>query len=102
MIVVDSSVPALIDSDPEGAALRAQLSGREFAAPQILDLEIMSVYRRHSRTGKASEAETGQAVARLMELPIERFPHTQLTDRIGELRHNVTPYDALASRSPKR
>ena len=27
-------------------------------------------------------------------LPIERYPHTPLLDRIWELRHNFTAYDA--------
>lgn len=96
MIVIDSSVlaPALIDSDPDGAGLRAQLSGHELAAPQILDLEVMSVYRRHSRSGKITEAEADQAFRRLCELPLERFPHTTMSARIWELRHNVTSYDA--------
>lgn len=96
MIVVDSSIlaPALIDADPDGAGLRAQLAGHELAAPQILDLEVMSVYRRHARSGKITEAEADRAVKRLGELPVERFPHSQLTGRIWELRHNVTPYDA--------
>lgn len=96
MIVVDSSVlaPALVDADPDGAGLRAQLAGHELVAPQILDLEVMSVYRRHSRSGKITAAEADLAVQRLAELPMERFPHTHLTGRVWELRHNVTSYDA--------
>jgi predicted nucleic acid-binding protein len=96
LIVVDSSVlaPALIDSDPDGAGLRAQLAGHELVAPQILDLEVMSVYRRHCRSGKVTAAEADLAVQRLSELPLERFPHTHLTGRVWELRHNVTSYDA--------
>lgn len=64
MIVVDASVlaPALIDSDPDGSELRSLLSGHELAAPQLLDLEVMSIYRRHCRSGKVSKAEADSAV----------------------------------------
>jgi predicted nucleic acid-binding protein len=48
VIVVDASVvvTALADDGPEGARVRDRLTGEALAAPSLLDLEVISAWRR--------------------------------------------------------
>jgi predicted nucleic acid-binding protein len=92
VIVVDASVlaPALGDDDADGDAARARLRGEALAAPEIIDLEVASVWRRTL----ADERRASLALADLTDLPLTRAPHLPLLARCWELRHNLTPYDA--------
>jgi predicted nucleic acid-binding protein len=92
MIVVDASIlaSALGDDGGDGDRARARLSGEELAAPELLDLEVASVWRR------TLTDERRGALARkyLAEMPLARAPHLPLLARCWELRHNLTIYDA--------
>lgn len=93
MIVVDASVivSALGDDGPDGQRCRQRLRGESLAAPELIDLEVMSAWRRIFR-----EDERGkQAVGDLRRLRVARAPHASLVERCWELRHNLTPYDAV-------
>jgi len=92
MIVVDASVlaTALGDDGPEGAEARARLRDEDLAAPEIIDLEIASVWRRTLSDRRRAEL----ALADLADIPLRRAPHLPLLKRCWELRHNLTPYDA--------
>ncbi len=92
MIVVDASVlaPALGDDAADGDAARARLRGEDLAAPEIIDLEVASVWRRTL----ADERRASLALGDLADLPLRRAPHLALLARCWELRHNLTPYDA--------
>lgn len=96
MIVVDASVVAtsVLDDEADGAAVRARLRGSELGAPELMDLEVLSVIRRLLAAGQVTEARAGQATADLEELPILRAPHRPLLVRCWELRDNLSPYDA--------
>ena len=96
MIVVDASVlaPALADDDDDGDRARSRLNGERLAAPELVDLEVLSVVRRAMRAGRLSERRARQALDDLVVLPLRRVPHLPLVDRIWELRDNLTPYDA--------
>jgi predicted nucleic acid-binding protein len=92
VIVIDASVlaPALGDDDADGDAARARLRDEELAAPEIIDLEVVSVWRRTL----TDERRASLALADLADLPLRRAPHLPLLARCWELRHNLTPYDA--------
>jgi predicted nucleic acid-binding protein len=92
VIVVDASVlaVALGDDGPDGRSARRALAGEELAAPEIVDLEVTSVWRR--TLGDERRAEL--ALADLEQLPLTRARHLPLLPRCWELRHNLTPYDA--------
>ena len=92
MIVIDASVlaTALGDDGQDGQDTRERLAGEELAAPEIVDLEVMSVWRRTL----ADERRATLALADLADLPLRRAPHRPLLGRCWELRHNLTPYDA--------
>jgi predicted nucleic acid-binding protein len=92
VIVVDASVlaTALGDDGNDGGAARERLRGQDLAAPEIIDLEVMSVWRRTL----TDERRAALALADLRDLPLKRASHSPLLSRCWELRHNLTPYDA--------
>jgi predicted nucleic acid-binding protein len=92
VIAIDASVlaTALGDDGEDGDSVRTRLAGEELAAPEIVDLEVASVWRRTL----IDERRAALALADLAELPLRRAPHLPLLSRCWELRHNLTPYDA--------
>ncbi len=96
MIVVDASIvaTALADDGDDGDRTRARLHGESLSAPKLLDLEVLSVWRRAARAGRLDRRRARQALADLVDLPIARAPHVPLLDRIWELGDNLSPYDA--------
>ena len=96
MIVVDASVlaPALADDNSDGDAARSGLRGHALVAPELIDLEVASVWRRQVVAGQLEARRADLAVADLLALPLQRIPHRQLITRCWELRQNLTPYDA--------
>ena len=96
MIVVDASVlaPALADDDADGDRARARLRGERLVAPELVDLEVVSVLRRAARAGRLEERRSAQALADLATLPLRRVAHLPLLPRVWELRDNLTAYDA--------
>ncbi|MGY1590714.1 type II toxin-antitoxin system VapC family toxin [Geodermatophilus sp. SYSU D00708] len=96
MIVVDASVlvPALADDGADGDHARQRLRGQVLAAPEILDLEVLSVLRRLCRAGAVPPRRAEQALRDLTDLPVRRAPHRSLLPRCWELREDLTVYDA--------
>lgn len=96
MIVVDASVlaVALGDDGTDGRAARARLTGETLTAPELLDLEVVSVWRRHVAAKRMTARRASDALSDLADLPILRATHQPLLPRIWELRHAVTTYDA--------
>jgi len=96
VIVVDAS--AVLDLLLQTAAA-AQVESRLFEppetlhAPHLLDLEIAQVVRRYERAGQLTAERGAEALADYRALPIRRYPHTLLLERIWELRGNLTAYD---------
>lgn len=97
MIVVDASViaPALADDDIDGDLARKRLRGERLVAPEVLDLEVVSVFRKALLAGKLDERRAALALGDLVDLNLERVSHRSLLPRIWELHQNVTPYDAV-------
>jgi predicted nucleic acid-binding protein len=89
VIVIDASVLATALGD-DGDAARKRLRGQELAAPEIVDLEVTSVWRRKL----TDERRAALALTDLAELPLTRAPHRPLLPRCWQLRHNLTPCDA--------
>ncbi|MGL4175441.1 MAG: type II toxin-antitoxin system VapC family toxin [Dermatophilaceae bacterium] len=96
MLVVDASVlaVALGDDGPDGDRVRARLHGEALAAPELIDLEVTSVWRRQHRAGRMPTRRVRLALDDLVDLPVRRVPHRALLDRCWELRDALTPYDA--------
>ncbi len=96
MVVVDASVlaPALGDDGADGDTARAALVGQSLAAPELIDLEVASVYRRHVAGQRLPVRRAELALTDLADLPIHRVPHRLLMPRCWELRAHLTIYDA--------
>jgi len=96
VLVVDASVlvVALADDDVDGDHARARLRGERLAAPEIVDLEVVSVLRRAVGRGSLSSRRAELALTDLVELPLQRVPHRALVRRCWALRDNLTAYDA--------
>lgn len=96
MIVVDASVlgPALADDGPDGDLARARCRDESLVAPELIDLEIVSMLRRANAAGAVDDRRSALALIDLEVLPLERVAHAPLLPRVWELRSNVTPYDA--------
>jgi predicted nucleic acid-binding protein len=96
VIVVDASVltTALGDDGVDGRRARTRLSGEQLVAPEVIDLEVISAWRRLCAAGQLGSDRASQAVADLLAFRVERVPHKPLLQRCWELRDNVTVYDA--------
>jgi predicted nucleic acid-binding protein len=96
VIAVDASVlaVALGDDGPDGDQARARLRGERLTAPELVDLEVTSVWRRQAREGAMDCRRVALALADLTALPLRRAPHRPLLARCWELRSNLTIYDA--------
>ena len=97
MKVIDSSVfvAALADSTPGGDQVRRAVEGVDLAAPELIDVEVLSALRSLVAAGQLDSDVASRSVIRLGRVPIDRHPHAPLTSRCWELRHNLTPYDAV-------
>ncbi|MGA9276095.1 type II toxin-antitoxin system VapC family toxin [Ilumatobacter sp.] len=97
MIVIDASVLANVVGDDESAGVlarrRLQVAGAA-SAPDLVDVETVSVLRRRWLKRDLTDERFRDAVDDLLVLPITRFPTGALMSRAFELRANVTAYDA--------
>jgi predicted nucleic acid-binding protein len=96
VLVVDTSavLEALAARDPV-AGLVERLAGEgDLHAPHLIDTEVLHALRRMTRTGAISEERVADARGDFAELALARYPHEPLSDRVWELRHNLTAYDA--------
>ena len=96
VLVVDASVlaVALADDGEDGDAARARLRGQDLVAPELLDLEVVSVLRGQMIAGALDARRAGLALNDLSAMPLKRAPHLPLLQRCWELRANLTAYDA--------
>ena len=96
MIVLDASaaVALLVDSGPAGEQIGQVLLQHEIAYPSLLQYEIASALRRLA----ASEAITSQLAKRSLRestlLGGQPFEFADVTERVWELRHTLSAYDA--------
>ena len=97
MIVLDASaaVDWLLQTSAGRRIENRIYSGNEVLhSPHLLDLEVTQVLRRLARQNIISEERADESVSDLLDLRINRYPHTVLLRRIWELRHNLSAYDA--------
>lgn len=97
MSVLDASVfaEALTAATPLGRAARQRIAAdARWHAPAILPAEVLSVLRRLSLAGEISEPRTERARARLATTRFVLHPLAPHQQRVWELRHTITVYDA--------
>lgn len=101
MIVIDAS--AAIEWVLQ-TAKGAQVENRIFRktselprlhAPHLLDVEVAQVLRKHVAKGLLSEGRGQTALQDFLQIPLLRYPHEFLLERVWALRKNLTAYDAV-------
>lgn len=96
MIVVDTS--AVIDAvlaRPAKQELRARLSDDgDLHAPHLIDVEILHVLRSLVQRKAVHAARVEDARADIADIALTRYPLGPLSDRVWDLRHRLTAYDA--------
>lgn len=94
--VVDSSVlvAALIDSGQDGSWAESILAGGSLHAPELVYVETTNTLRRLEQAGQITRPEANAAHVDLMQLQLELFSFEPFAERIWELRHTLTSYDA--------
>jgi predicted nucleic acid-binding protein len=97
VIVLDASAAldlVLVTDKGRRVAERIGASEETLHAPHLIDLEVAQVLRRYAGRREVGEARAGQALEDFRDLDLNRYPHDVLLDRIWELRHHVSAYDA--------
>jgi len=97
VIVLDASVlvNVLADDTGDGQRARAAVGSQDLAAPELIDVEVASVLRRHWLAKSLSARRFAAALDDLASLPLDRYPAQPLLRRVYELRANVSGYDAV-------
>jgi len=97
LAVIDASVLAVFYAadDPRHDLVAERLKvGDALFAPAHLDAEVVSALRGMARRSHGLEQVVPSALAHLAGFPIRRMPLPPLLERMWELRHNITAYDA--------
>lgn len=63
-------------------------------APHLIDVEVVSAWRRLAAAGDLDGRRADLAMEDLRSLRLDRVPHGPLVDRCWDLRGNLTVYDA--------
>lgn len=94
-IVLDSSVvvAALVDTGANGAWAEEILEHGDLYAPELLRVEAANVLRRLARGNEITGQEANGAFEDLMQLDVELHAFEPFSQRVWELRHNLTSYD---------
>jgi predicted nucleic acid-binding protein len=95
-VVVDASaiVAMLADSGAAGTWVAATIRGRGLHAPELMPFEVSNILRRQPLAGVLDPTAAALAHRDLVDLPVDSYPYAALSDRVWELRDNVTAYDA--------
>lgn len=96
MLVVDTSavLAPLTASQPPLGLLELLAEDGDLHAPHLIDTEFLHALRRMTIGGQLSVDRVADARTDFADLALTRYPHQPLSDRIWQLRHNLTAYDA--------
>lgn len=93
-VVVDASVliDALLPGPRQKPALAALEGAEVLAGPQHLPIEVLSVLRRISLREDSPALLTARRT--LAQLDLDLVPLAEIGDRVWDLRHTLSAYDA--------
>jgi predicted nucleic acid-binding protein len=96
VLVVDTSavLAALVAYDRTPLVERLAEDG-DLHAPHLIDTEVLHALWRLNALGELTDERAADVRADFSELALVRYPHFALSDRIWELRDNLTAYDAV-------
>ena len=94
--VADASVlvAVLTNSGYEGEWARSVVDEGPLAGPHFVLVETSNLLRRLELAGELSRTEATDAFRTLLGLNIELYLFAPFGERVWELRHNLTCYDA--------
>jgi predicted nucleic acid-binding protein len=69
------------------------IEGGLLLAPELLDVEVLSVFRRAVLRRQLNEQRALRAIEDLMDWPIDRIPHRSLVWAAWQHRNNLSAYD---------
>ena len=95
MIVVDTSavVDLLLEAPPNTSLIGRLGKVTEMHVPHLVDVEFLSVVRRLEGRGLLTVEQAELSMRKLSQLPLHRYPHGSLSNRVWHLRHSLTAYD---------
>lgn len=97
MSVLDASAfaEALTASTPLGSAARQRLTRtRVWHAPAVFPAEVLSAIRGLTLGGSLAAGQAERARRQLVRARVTLHPLAPFADRVWDLRHNLTVYDA--------
>lgn len=96
MIVVDTSavLDALTGQPAKPELLSRLADDGDLHAPHLIDVEVVHALRRLVRARQLTDGRAEEARDDFADLVITRYPHPPLADRMWQLRHDLTAYDA--------
>jgi predicted nucleic acid-binding protein len=96
VVVVDTSavIGALAGRPPSVEVMERLAGDSDLSAPYLLDVEFLHALRRLVLDDQLSEDRAADARTDFAALAITRYEHTVVADRVWELRHSLTAYDA--------
>jgi len=98
LIVIDASaVWELLRRGPGDLRLMDLVlgPGASAHAPDLVNVEVLHVLRRHTRTGQVTLERSEEMRQDFADLPIHRYPSWPLMERVWALRDNFTTYDGM-------
>lgn len=96
MVVVDASVlvAAVADSGSDGQWAESVLMRGALVAPHLVLAEATNILRRLELQGRLARLEATAAQRSLLRLQLELHVFEPFSERVWELRGNLTAYDA--------
>ncbi len=96
MIVVDTSaiLSALVCRPRNQDLVERLAEDGDLHAPHLIDVEVIHALRRLVAGRALTEDRAADVRTDFADLTIVRYPHQPLADRMWELRHNLSTYDA--------
>jgi predicted nucleic acid-binding protein len=96
MIVVDASVIVhiLVDAQIMPQIIDTLEDAGDLIAPYLIDVEVINSIRKQLSLKKITPKAAEEALNTFEAMTIDRRPTHLFTQRIWELRNNLTPYDA--------
>lgn len=98
MIVLGASAAIeWLFQSPAGIKIDGRIfsSSETLHAPHLLDVEVAQVLRRYVRDKMVTAQRAEEALTDLGDMPLRRYPHDFLIQRVWELRATLTAYDAV-------
>ena len=95
-VVIDASVlvAAVIDVGANGEWAEHVVAQGGLHSPELVLAEATNIFRRLERAKKITSLEAAAAQRDLMNLDIEVYAFAPVAERVWQLRHALTSYDA--------